>query len=223
MDNSRACPPIEKPRLVTVAATQFSCTNNPDQNILTAESIVRSAVSKGAQIILLQELFENLYFCQDQFDSNFTLAKSADPEFNPFLKKFQDLSKELNIVLPISFFENCNNSHFNSIIVFDSGSNLGIYRKSHIPDGPGYQEKFYFSPGDTGFKVFCTQYGNIGIGICWDQWFPETARVLCLQGAELLFYPTAIGSEPQDPSLFSRPHWQNCMKGHFFLFHSFLN
>lgn len=148
----------------------------------------------GAQVVLLQELFECPYFCQLQRQDFFNLASTANVQENAFLARFQLLAKELKVVLPISFFEKEGQAHYNSIIVFDAdGSNLGVYRKSHIPDGIGYQEKFYFNPGDTGFKVFCTAYANIGIGICWDQWFPECARCLALSGAELILYPTAIG------------------------------
>lgn len=199
--------------LVRVAATQFACSWDIPANLDRAESFVRQAAQQGAQIILLQELFETPYFCTDQKQSLFALAKPV--ENNPMLQRFSALAKELAVVLPISFFEREQCAHYNSIIVFDAdGSSLGVYRKSHIPDGPGYQEKYYFNGGDTGFKVWKTRYANIGIGICWDQWFPETARAMALQGAELLFYPTAIGSEPQDSSIDSSGHWQRVMQGH---------
>ena len=200
-------------RKVKVAATQMSCTNVVEENIRKAEANVRKAAAQGANIILIQELFENLYFCQKEKPEFIAYATSI--EENPAIKHFQALAKELNVVLPISFFERKNNARYNSIAVIDAdGTNLGIYRKSHIPDGPGYEEKFYFSPGDTGFKVWNTKYGTIGIGICWDQWFPETARCIALMGAELIFYPTAIGSEPENSGLDSRDHWQRCMIGH---------
>lgn len=198
---------------VTVAATQMACVPEREANIAAAETLVRDAAAKGAQIILLQELFETPYFCQDQRQRHFALATSVDD--NPAIKHFSAIARELGVVLPISFFEKAGQSYFNSVVVLDAdGSNLGLYRKSHIPDGPGYQEKFYFSPGDTGFRVFQTRFARIGVGICWDQWFPECARSMALQGAELLFYPTAIGSEPQDSSIDSKDHWTRTMQGH---------
>ncbi|CAK9177657.1 unnamed protein product [Ilex paraguariensis] len=161
----------------------------------------------------LQELFEGYYFCQAQREDFFQRAKPYKD--HPTILRMQGLAKALGVVIPISFFEEANNAHYNSIAVIDAdGTDLGLYRKSHIPDGPGYQEKFYFNPGDTGFKVFQTKFANIGIGICWDQWFPEAARAMVLQGAEILFYPTAIGSEPQDEGLDSRDHWKRVMQGH---------
>lgn len=200
-------------RRVTVAATQMRCSADMDQNILTAESLVREAAAKGAQIILLQELFASLYFCQSENPGFFDLA--AELSGNPLLERFAALARELSVVLPISFFEKKNQAHYNSIALIDAdGSVLGVYRKTHIPDGPGYEEKFYFNPGDTGFRVWHTRYATIGIGICWDQWFPETARSLALMGAEILFFPTAIGSEPADPDYDSKSHWQLCMRGH---------
>ncbi|WP_029011713.1 N-carbamoylputrescine amidase [Niveispirillum irakense] len=200
-------------RQVTVAATQFACSWDRAGNVDKAEALIRQAHAQGAQIILIQELFETPYFCQDQKPEYFELAAPA--EGNPLLQRMCDLARELEVVLPLSFFEKANNAHYNSLATIDAdGSILGIYRKSHIPDGPGYQEKYYFSPGDTGFQVHQTRYARIGTAICWDQWFPEAARVMALQGAELLFYPTAIGSEPQDASLDSRDHWQRVMQGH---------
>lgn len=200
-------------RKVTVAATQMSCSDAVKDNILKAEKFIREAASKGANIVLIQELFQNLYFCQEQVEEYFKLAKTVEEDEG--INNLSHLARELNIVIPISFFERKNNAYYNSIAVIDAdGTNLGTYRKTHIPDGPGYSEKFYFSPGDTGFKVFKTKYGAIGIGICWDQWFPETARALALQGAELIFYPTAIGSEPSKPEYDSRDHWQRVMMGH---------
>ncbi|QLY80763.1 N-carbamoylputrescine amidase [Clostridium intestinale] len=200
-------------RNVTVGATQMKCTDVVADNIKNGERLVREAVKKGANIVLLQELFENLYFCQKQVEDYFKLAKTL--EDSDAVNHFKKLAKELQVVLPISFFEKKNNMYYNSLVVIDAdGEVLGTYRKTHIPDGPGYNEKFYFSPGDTGFKVFKTKYGTIGIGICWDQWFPETARSLALMGAELIFYPTAIGSEPSKPEYDSRDHWQRVMQGH---------
>jgi N-carbamoylputrescine amidase len=200
-------------RNVTVGATQMKCTDVVADNIKNGERLVREAVKKGANIVLLQELFENLYFCQKQVEDYFKLARTL--EDSDAVNHFKNLAKELQVVLPISFFEKKNNMYYNSLVVIDAdGEVLGTYRKTHIPDGPGYNEKFYFSPGDTGFKVFKTRYGTIGIGICWDQWFPETARSLALMGAELIFYPTAIGSEPSKPEYDSRDHWQRVMQGH---------
>jgi N-carbamoylputrescine amidase len=200
-------------RNVTVAATQMMCSPDRDENIARAEALVREAASKGAQIILLQELFETLYFCQSQNQDFFGLA--ADIRDNPAVRHFSGLAGRLGVVLPISFFEKKNQAYFNTVAVIDAdGTILGVYRKSHIPDGPGYQEKFYFSPGDTGFCVWKTRYATMGVGICWDQWFPEAARAMVLMGAEILLYPTAIGSEPQHPGYDSSEHWQTCMQGH---------
>ncbi|MFO7704086.1 MAG: N-carbamoylputrescine amidase [Halopseudomonas sp.] len=200
-------------RLVTVAATQMSCSWDRQANIDKAEKLVREAAAKGAQIILIQELFETPYFCQKPNAEYLQLATSIDQ--NPAIAHFKALAKELAVVLPISFFELAGRARFNSIVIIDAdGSNLGLYRKSHIPDGPGYHEKYYFNPGDTGFKVWQTRYAKIGVGICWDQWFPECARSMALMGAEILFYPTAIGSEPHDPNITSREHWQRVQQGH---------
>ena len=200
-------------REVTVAATQMACSNDTDKNVSNAEKLVRQAASKGAQIILIQELFESKYFCMDQKEELFELSKPF--ENHPTIKKFSELAKELKVVLPVSFFEKANRAHYNSVAIVDAdGSVLGKYRKSHIPDGPGYQEKFYFNPGDTGFKVWNTKYAKIGVGICWDQWFPEAARSMVLSGAELLLYPTAIGGEPEDDGFDSSDMWQRAMIGH---------
>jgi len=200
-------------RKVKVAATQMSCTNNIDENIRKAENLVREAANKGAQIILLQELFETPYFCQKEKSDYYTYA--TELETNKAINHFKEIAKELKVVLPISFYEKKNYARYNSLAVIDaSGEILGTYRKSHIPDGPGYEEKFYFNPGDTGFKVWNTRYGKIGVGVCWDQWYPEAARCMTLMGAEILFYPTAIGSEPEDQSIDSKDHWQTCMLGH---------
>ena len=200
-------------REVTVAATQMACSNETDKNVSNAEKLVRQAASEGAQIILIQELFESQYFCMDQKEELFELSKPFDN--HPTIKKFSELAKELKVVLPVSFFEKANRAHYNSVAIVDAdGSILGKYRKSHIPDGPGYQEKFYFNPGDTGFKVWNTKYAKIGVGICWDQWFPEAARSMVLNGAELLLYPTAIGGEPEDDGFDSSDMWQRAMIGH---------
>ena len=198
---------------VTIAATQMACSSDIDQNIAKAEKLVRQAAARGAQIILLQELFEDLYFCQEEKPEH--IQKAVDLEENRAVNHFSSIAKELKVVLPISFFEKKNNARFNSIAIIDAdGTILGIYRKTHIPDGPGYEEKYYFNPGDTGFKVWHTAYAKIGVGICWDQWFPETARCMAVMGAEILFFPTAIGSEPPDPAYDSKDHWQMCMQGH---------
>lgn len=200
-------------RNVKVAATQMSCTDNPNQNIEKADALVREAANKGAQIILLQELFETQYFCQKEKSDYYAYA--TEMEHNHAIRHFKEVAKELQVVLPISFYEKKNYARYNSLAVIDAnGEVLGKYRKSHIPDGPGYEEKFYFNPGDTGFKVWNTRFAKIGVGVCWDQWYPEAARCMALMGAELLFYPTAIGSEPQDGSIDSKEHWQTCMLGH---------
>ncbi|MEK3945709.1 N-carbamoylputrescine amidase [Paenibacillus sp. FSL R7-0048] len=200
-------------RNVKVAATQMSCSSNIEENISKAETLVREAAAQGAQIILLQELFETPYFCQKEKADYYAYA--TELEHNKAINHFKAVAKELQVVLPISFYEKKNYARYNSLAVIDAdGTVLGKYRKSHIPDGPGYEEKFYFNPGDTGFKVWNTRYAKIGVGICWDQWYPEAARVMSLMGAEILFYPTAIGSEPQDGSIDSKDHWQTCMLGH---------
>lgn len=199
-------------RKVKVAVTQMSCSRNPEETLAKADRLVRQAAEKGAKIILLQELFETPYFCQLQKFEYLELAKPLGE--NPAVNHFRKVARELDVVLPVSFFERAENTQFNSVAVIDAdGEILGVYRKTHIPDGLPYAEKFYFTPGDTGFKVWDTQYGRIGVGICWDQWFPETARSLALLGAEILLFPTAIGSEPtlgKD----SRVHWRNVMVGH---------
>jgi N-carbamoylputrescine amidase len=201
-------------RKVTFAATQFACSWDKRANIDKAKALVRDAAAKGANAILIQELFETPYFCQDQSADHFALA--APFEGNPLIAEMAELGKSLNVVLPVSFFERAGHAHFNSLAMIDAdGTVMGAYRKSHIPDGPGYQEKFYFTPGDTGFKVWRTRFGTFGVGICWDQWFPEGARAMALMGAEALFYPTAIGSEPPPaPPVDSRDHWRRVMQGH---------
>ena len=198
---------------VTVAATQMTCSWDLQNNIEKAINMVHKSADLGAQIILLQELFETPYFCIDTQNKHFDLAKILSDQ--PTIKKMQAIAKDREVVLPISFFEKSGLVYFNSIVVIDAdGSIIGHYRKSHIPDFPLYEEKFYFSPGDTGFRTFDTKFGRIGIGICWDQWFPEAARAMALMGAEILLYPTAIGSELDKPDLDSKNHWQNTMCGH---------
>jgi N-carbamoylputrescine amidase len=200
-------------RRVKVAATQMSCELTREKNIDKAELFIRSAAQEGAQIILIQELFETYYFCQKEKPEYYNFATIV--EENPAIIRMKQLAAELNVVLPVSFYEKKNNARYNAIAIIDAdGSLLGVYRKSHIPDGPGYEEKYYFNPGDTGFKVWKTKFATIGVGICWDQWFPEAARCMALMGAELLFYPTAIGSEPQNSDVDSKDHWQRCMIGH---------
>lgn len=199
-------------RKVKVAATQMSCSWNGEEVLDKAEKLVRKAAAEGANIILLQELFETPYFCQKQKFEYFDLAKPLSE--NAAVKRFTEVAKELQVVLPISFYEKAGNTAFNTIAIIDAdGTILGTYRKTHIPDGLPYAEKFYFTPGDTGFKVWKTKYADIGVGICWDQWFPEAARSMALLGAELLFYPTAIGSEPT-LNVDSKSHWQHAMQGH---------
>ncbi len=199
-------------RNVTVATTQMACSWDIQQNIATATDLVTQAAKGGANIILLQELFETPYFCQVHDFDYFKLATTVAD--NAAINHFKQLAKELEVVLPISFYEKSGNTFFNSVSVIDAdGEILGTYRKTHIPDGIPYAEKFYFTPGDTGFKVWDTKYAKIGIGICWDQWFPECARSMALMGAELLFYPTAIGDEPT-LGIDSKGHWQRCMQGH---------
>lgn len=184
-----------------------------NDNVAIAEGLVRQAAERGAQIVVIPELFEGLYFCKDRSPDHFSRAREIAS--HPTVAHFQKLAAELRVVLPISVFERQNNAYFNTVVVVDAtGDALGIYRKSHIPDGPGYSEKYYFSPGDTGFQVWNTVYGRVGVGICWDQWFPEAARVMALHGAEVLLYPTAIGSEPQNPAWDSSAHWQRVMQGH---------
>jgi N-carbamoylputrescine amidase len=199
---------------VRLAVVQMRCTDRLQQNLDGAERRVREAAAGGARIVLLQELFESLYFPQLERDELFALAHPV--EDHPFLERFGALARELGVVLPVSFFERAGQAYFNSLAMVDAdGRRLGVYRKSHIPTGPGYQEKFYFNPGDSGFKAWRTRYGTIGVGICWDQWFPEAARAMALKGADLLLYPTAIGSEPPDSGgLDTQPLWRRAMIGH---------
>ena len=199
-------------RNITVAATQMPCDWDIAANVARAEGLVREAAAAGADVVLIQELFETPYFCIEQDPKHLALARGvADSKT---IARFADLARELEVVLPVSWFERAGQAYFNSVAMIDAdGSLLGIYRKTHIPNDVGYQEKQYFSPGDTGFRSWQTRYGKIGVGICWDQWFPEAARCMALQGAELLLYPTAIGSElaiEHD----SMPHWRTVMQGH---------
>ena len=198
-------------RKVKVAAVQMSMSSSREENISKAEKLVREAAAEGANIVLLPELFETPYFCQERNYDYYSLAFEAKKD--PAVIRMAELSRELNLVIPVSFFERAKYLRYNSVAVLDCGNFLGVYRKTHIPDDHYYQEKFYFTPGDTGFKVWDTRYARIGVGICWDQWFPETARGMAVQGAEILFYPTAIGSEPI-LEVDSMPHWRRCMQGH---------
>lgn len=197
---------------VKTAAVQMAMTNDSQANLNKAEKFIRQAAAEGANIILLPELFENLYFCQERNYDFYKLATTV--EENPAVNRFREVAKELNVVIPVSFYERYGNTFYNTVAMIDAdGSLLGIYRKTHIPDDHFYQEKFYFTPGDTGFQAWKTKFGTIGVGICWDQWFPESARCMALKGADILFYPTAIGSEPI-LEVDSMPHWRRCMQGH---------
>ena len=198
---------------VTLAVTQMACSDDINANFEKAEHMVSMAAEQGAQIVLLQELFTTQYFCKDQNPKFFDLAHEVAG--HPVLERMSSLAKKLSVVLPVSFFEKANRAYFNSVMVIDAdGERLGTYRKSHIPHDPGYWEKYYFNPGDTGFKVWETRYAKIGVGICWDQWFPECARAMVLKGADVLLYPTAIGSRPNDLSYDSSGGWQRVMQGH---------
>ena len=201
-------------REVVFAATQMACSKNSKDNIDKAVNIIESAAKKGANVVLIQELFETQYFCKDQKEELFELAKPF--EDNPTIHLMSKVAKDNNVVLPISFFEKANKAHFNTIAMIDSdGTIMGKYRKSHIPDGPGYQEKFYFNPGNTGFKVWDTTFCKVGVGICWDQWSSEAAKIMALKGAEVILYPTAIGGEPDNNDDFdSSDMWQRAMIGH---------
>ena len=198
---------------LSLAAVQMSMATDVAANLDTAERLVRDAAAKGAHIVLIPELFEDVYFCKDVEASS--LSRARPVEGHTTVARFSALARELGVVLPLSIFERSGNTLFNSVVMVDAdGSMLGTYRKSHIPDGIGYSEKFYFTPGDTGFRVWDTAHGRVGLGICWDQWFPEAARVMALRGAECILYPTAIGSEPPDPTWDSSAHWQRVMQGH---------
>jgi N-carbamoylputrescine amidase len=198
---------------ITVAALQLAFTDDIDRNIAEVSKLVREAAAKGAKLILPPELFEGHYFCRTQDEAHFTRALPAAS--HPAVLAMQALAKELQVYIPTSFFEADGHHHYNSLaMIDDSGAIMGVYRKSHIPDGPGYSEKFYFRPGNTGFKSFPTRYGNVGPAVCWDQWYPETARALMLEGAEILLFPTAIGTEPHDPELDTSRMWRRAMIGH---------
>lgn len=199
---------------VKVAVTQMSCSEDVAANADKAEKLVREAAAQGANIILLQELFEGPYFCKRQKDEYFCRAREASLA-DPFIARFAALARELSVVLPLSFFERAGQACYNSLLMIDAdGSLLGLYRKIHIPQGPGYEEKYYFNPGDLGFKVYDTAYGRVGAAICWDQWYPETARSLALLGADIILFPTAIGSEPRMPGYDSSEHWRRVQAGH---------
>ncbi len=200
-------------KVVKFAALQLTKSWDLEENLAKAKKAIREAAQNGANVILPQELFAAPYFCKKQEAKYFELAEETANSH--LIQEMSALAKELGVVIPVSYFEKAGNTFFNSLVMIDAdGTVLDNYRKSHIPDGPGYSEKYYFSPGDTGFKVWQTKFGKFGAGICWDQWFPELARSLALHGAEAIFYPTAIGSEPQDPTLDSRDHWQRTMQGH---------
>ncbi|WP_274012394.1 N-carbamoylputrescine amidase [Vibrio parahaemolyticus] len=200
-------------KVVKFAALQLTKSWDLEENLAKAKKVIREAAQNGANVIIPQELFAAPYFCKKQEAKYFELAEETANSH--LIQEMSALAKELGVVIPVSYFEKAGNTFFNSLVMIDAdGTVLDNYRKSHIPDGPGYSEKYYFSPGDTGFKVWQTKFGKFGAGICWDQWFPELARSLALHGAEAIFYPTAIGSEPQDPTLDSRDHWQRTMQGH---------
>lgn len=212
--------PDARPPTTRLAVVQMACSDVLERNLDKAEAFVREAAAGGANVVLLQELFESLYFPQVEREELFALAYPV--EGHPFLQRFGALAAELGVVLPVSFFEKAGQAYFNSLAMIDAdGTRLGVYRKSHIPDGPGYEEKFYFNPGDSGFQSWRTRFGTIGVGICWDQWFPEAARAMALKGADLLLYPTAIGSEPVAPDappetvgLDTQAMWRRAMVGH---------
>ena len=198
---------------ITVAALQLALSEDIDENIRNVSELVREAAAKGAKVVLPPELFEGLYFCRTQDEALFANARPTAE--HPAVLAMQKLAAELEIYIPTSFFEADGPHHYNSLaMIDDKGAIMGVYRKSHIPDGPGYTEKFYFRPGNTGFKVWKTKPATLGVGICWDQWYPETARSLMLLGAEILFYPTAIGTEPHDPDLDTSRLWRRAMIGH---------
>lgn len=200
-------------RNLTVAALQSAFTSDSNRNIEVMDGMVRESAKQGAQIVLMPELFENIYFCTFEKDKFFEMARPLKD--HPTIKHFQEVARELGVVLPVSFFEREDQCYYNSLAMIDAdGCLLGVYRKSHIPDGPGYEEKFYFRPGNTGFKVWSTKYARVGVGICWDQWFPECARAMTLLGAEVLLYPTAIGTEPEESTLDTKDPWQRAMIGH---------
>jgi N-carbamoylputrescine amidase len=204
---------MNAPESLTVAAVQCALGGSVAQNVAKVERLVREAAKKGARVVLPPELFEGPYFCREEKDSFFSWARPA--EDHPTIRRFSELARELSVAIPVSFFEKAGPAYYNSVAMVDAGGEvLGIYRKSHIPDGPGYEEKFYFRPGDTGFVAWRAKPATLGVGICWDQWFPECARALVLAGADVLLYPTAIGSEPENPSLDTKERWQRAMLGH---------
>lgn len=198
--------------MIHMAVLQAAFGEDMDANIATVSSLIREAAGRGAKVILPSELFQGPYFCKSQDERWFAHAYPAME--HPCVTALQPLSEELDVAIPVSIYEKAGPEYYNSMVMLDGGKVLGVYRKSHIPDGPGYMEKFYFRPGDTGFKVWDTKHGRVGVGICWDQWFPETARAMALQGAEILLYPTAIGSEPHDDSLDTAARWRRAMQGH---------
>ncbi len=200
-------------RNVTVAVMQMACSDVEKENLDKMEMLIRQAAGRGAQIVLPQELLAGPYFCKEQKPEHFARARTV--EESAVVARMLELARELQVVIPASFFEKAGRSFYNSLAVIDAdGEMRGVYRKTHIPQGPGYEEKYYFTPGDTGFKVWQTRYATIGVGICWDQWFPEAARCMVLMGAELLLYPTAIGSEPAEPGCDTSGHWRRVMQGH---------
>lgn len=200
-------------REVCVAVLQCALSGSRESNIAVVDRLVREAADQGAQLVLPPELFEGPYFPQVEDEALFDEARPFSG--NPMVAHFSALAAELGVALPVSFFERADPAYYNSIAMIDAdGRVLGLYRKSHLPDGPGYEEKYYFRPGDTGFRVFETRFGHVGVGICWDQWFPEAARAMALGGADILLYPTAIGSEPAQPELDTKDPWQRVMVGH---------
>ncbi len=204
---------MSEARKIAVAAIQAALSDDANANRDKMAAMVSDAARQGAQVVLMPELFEGHYFPRAQREEHF--ARAQPTAGHPAIERFRTLARQLSVVLPVSFFERDRQTFYNSIAIIDAtGDVLGVYRKSHIPDGPGYQEKFYFRPGDTGFRAWSTRHGSIGVGICWDQWFPEAARAMVLEGADILFYPTAIGSEPEAPELDTRDPWQRVMIGH---------
>ena len=200
-------------RTLTLAAIQFTPSDDVQDNITRVAGFIREAAAKGADVILPPELFCGHYFCKTQEEEHF--ARAMEWPDHPAVRQYAELAAELGVVIPVSIYEKDGPLYFNSIVIIDAdGTPLGVYRKSHIPDGPGYQEKFYFRPGDTGFRTWSTLKGRIGVGICWDQWFPEAARAMALMGADALLYPTAIGAEPQDAGLDTAARWRRAMQGH---------
>ncbi|MBK8197262.1 MAG: N-carbamoylputrescine amidase [Acidobacteria bacterium] len=201
------------PRTLTLAAIQFAPSDDVQDNIDRVAGFVREAAAKGADVVLPPELFCGVYFCKTQEEEHF--ARAMEWQEHPAVRQLAELAAELGVVIPVSIYEKDGPHYFNSVVMIDAdGTPLGVYRKSHIPDGPGYQEKYYFRPGDTGFRTWSTLKGRIGVGICWDQWFPEAARAMAMMGADALLYPTAIGAEPQDAGLDTAARWRRGMQGH---------